>query len=461
MASSALGEHRVSRYANWIAKAWVAVGALVAAAVILELGYRIEQNAVGHLDASGRRITVAHPSAREAWYADFLDEQSAALRRREWRPFVYHRQQPFTGRYVNVDERGLRRTFNASPSDSTARPVFLFGGAATWGVGQRDSATVASQLAILLARDGVTNVRVVNLGQPGYVFTQEVIELAQLLQQGARPALVVFLDGVDDVTAAVETRMTGVPADEAERALEYQVGRELFDWRTSFAVEGRALATLASLAANRLESVKRLRTRRGESLPAFDDSLATDAATSHVATIRLVESMSKAYGFPVRFFWQPTLDATAKTLTPFERQLMDRRDEDARAESRLHARVTRLIVHSAATATAHFTDLSALFQHDSSPVFTDAASNLTETGSAMVAIQIARDIEPALRLDPRRQSSILPRRTTAPRSFNSHSDDYYATKASASPSSRPHRSGAPPCRLLERRLELAHRCARG
>ncbi|MFP6734915.1 MAG: hypothetical protein VB959_13880 [Rhodospirillales bacterium] len=105
----------------------------------------------------------------------------------EWRPFVYWRRAGYESPYVYVNERGLRRTWLAKQDNRQPYNIFMFGGSTMWGFGARDSHTIASELAKLLANKSIRNVRVTNFGEAGYVLTQEVFTFFMELQRGNRP----------------------------------------------------------------------------------------------------------------------------------------------------------------------------------------------------------------------------------------------------------------------------------
>ena len=77
----------------------------------------------------------------------------------------------------------------------------MFGGSTAWGEGAPDDETIPSHLARLMNVWGV-DTTVKNLGERGYVSTQEVVFLYRELQAGRRPDVVVFYDGINDAAAA-------------------------------------------------------------------------------------------------------------------------------------------------------------------------------------------------------------------------------------------------------------------
>ncbi|MEA2905218.1 MAG: hypothetical protein QOG83_3345 [Alphaproteobacteria bacterium] len=86
-----------------------------------------------------------------------------------------------------------RRTVNDNTEGS--RKVYFFGGSTMWGAGSNDVQTIPSQFA------AATRIHSENFAVPGYIAHQSLVNLIQLLQDGHRPDLVVFYDGINDVWA--------------------------------------------------------------------------------------------------------------------------------------------------------------------------------------------------------------------------------------------------------------------
>lgn len=114
------------------------------------------------------------------------------------------------GNYVNVTD-GARRTLPPPACSCTPLRVWLFGGSAAFGIGQRDEGTIASALGRAAAQDGFA-LDVVNFGQKGATIVQELETFRTRLERGdPKPDLAVFYDGYNDVTAfTVRTALHGL-----------------------------------------------------------------------------------------------------------------------------------------------------------------------------------------------------------------------------------------------------------
>lgn len=375
--------------------AWVIAGLTLLFALGLELAYRA-QAALRRAVQSPPVTVTLHPYAREPWFKDYRAELSASFGV-AWQPYVYWRHPPFAGRYITVDSLGHRRTVQSAAPGDRVRHVYFFGGSTMWGTMQRDSFTIPSVAATALAARGLRDVEVTNFGETGYVFTQEVLALELELRRGARPDVVVFYDGINDVAAATIVGQAGLPHNEVNRAAEFRLGRVL-----DAHDDGRALLTLARLSAWRsrlLQRIARVVAHRG-GRPPPPGALAEDVVRTYARTIELVESLAGHYRFRPIYFWQPTLQVTGKRKTAFEEAIAADRQADPAFPLRqaVHLAALALVGSAAApVAAGHFANLATIFDEDTASVFLDHIGHTTEAANAEVVAAILPFLERALR----------------------------------------------------------------
>lgn len=128
-----------------------------------------------------------------------------------------------TSEFVNVRD-GMRRTIGTTCTGCPRVELWLAGGSTVFGIGQRDSGTIASELVRLAAADGV-DLRVRNLGTVGWTLNQEVTDVVDRLGRTSTPPDgVVFLDGFNDAMAAAIRTFTGRPDDGGPLVLDPAAG---------------------------------------------------------------------------------------------------------------------------------------------------------------------------------------------------------------------------------------------
>ena len=321
-------------------------------------------------------------SYREYW------RQAATL---DWHAYAYWRHRPMRGVYHTVDDNGLRRTWNKTPSQASgARPlrVFVFGGSTVFGLGARDAFTIPSLLSKRLAERSKFDVEVTNFGQAGYVGTQEVVALLEELKGGNVPDLAVFYDGVNEIFSALQNGAPGLPQNEGNRAREFNLTLEQRRFDLYAEALKRALARLTRRAA-KVADLLGLdeRATAGTGDPA---TLADGILDAYAENIRVVNALSGVYGFKALFFWQPVV-YTKRHLTPHEERWQHWRGsrefyltvyERMRGDGRLRA-------------LGNFTDVSGIFDDSEDSFFVDF-NHVTERGNEVVADALLASVAAAL-----------------------------------------------------------------
>jgi hypothetical protein len=142
-------------------------------------------------------------------YAGDVLDDFGAMEKQGWiyQPWVQFSEPPFAGKHLSVDldEKGFPQRRTMSPSSGGSNQVinvFVLGGSTTFGYNVGDEQTWPSYLASVLndhARaDGLhVNINVRNYGHAYYDTSQELALTIDLLKEGHRPNLVLFMDGVN------------------------------------------------------------------------------------------------------------------------------------------------------------------------------------------------------------------------------------------------------------------------
>ncbi|MBI3403912.1 MAG: SGNH/GDSL hydrolase family protein [Acidobacteria bacterium] len=240
----------------------------------------------------------------QEFYPDLTADEVRVLRRETmnqafaFEPFTLFRVRESRGRYLNVDKNGFRvsETQGPWPPDSKFFNVFLFGGSTAFGWLLPDSQTIASCLQRDLSRISRIPVRVYNFGRPDYFSTQERVLFDQLVVNGFRPDMAVFLDGLNDFH-----HHDGEPAHSPEFA---------------DVVEGRRPGALVRLpmyrasvgARNWLNSFLRPSVAGTNSNAGLEDlTLAhiDEVINRYWKNQQLIQSASQAEGIVTVFVWQP------------------------------------------------------------------------------------------------------------------------------------------------------------
>lgn len=387
---------------------WNQIGLIILFLLVLDIGAGWIVRGVKHFQKRSEHISDA-TYHEPPWTPEYFKAQMRVSSR--WYPYVYWKSAPISSRYINVDQQGNRITWNKSESQrqNSGRPlkVFTFGGSTMWGFGVRDDYTLASILSRQLAEKTDYNVQVSNYGQIGYVSSQEVLLLYQLLREGLRPDVVLFYDGSNDTFCGYQAGIAGLTHNEFYRVLEFNLvaldwsrkGREnlyttalrTFILHTNAAQLGGLIAgwdTEDHAEPRDYDSSRKIlrylsppREHQGE------NTLEQDVVNYYLFNQRVVEMLGREFGFRSLFYWQPVLYFKDK-LTPFERTFV------GEPEQGKFFRTTYGLMASAAPRNGT-KDLADLFKHRTETMYSDGW-HPTEPGNVMIAQKMTDDVAKVL-----------------------------------------------------------------
>lgn len=369
---------------------WLMLGITLALVIVAELSLRIIYHVRDRHQPDPTAYKIASDCYQNSpWVADYFHEdQSAAIL--DWHSYVYWRLRPYHGKYVNVDNDGIRRTWQSPDSAAAgALNIFVLGGSTTWGNGARDLHTVPSELARLLHEHGV-KAHVTNFGESGYVSMQELITLELELRKGNIPDLVVCYDGVNDTYAAWQQHQAGIPQNEASRALEFnmvnprrraqRVGLLVREYASTL-----ALRRFAQSIVNKLP--RHAAPPPVETVP--DDILAQNVVATYKAHMDLVRALANTYGFKYVFFWQPNI-FEKKNLSHSEQVQADIMKTEGVFFHKAYDAMRAAKVED--KSDGHFYDISTIFADETKPLYFDFC-HMGEEGYHAVA---AHMIDPVM-----------------------------------------------------------------
>ncbi len=208
-----------------------------------------------------------------------------------YEPFTQFKEEPFTGKYVNVDQRGFRPTSDQGPwkPSRAVKNVFVFGGSTTFGYGVTDHETIASFLQeVAKSSSPSVHTQVYNFGRCSYICSQELILLEKLIQGGAIPDVAVFIDGLNDFA-----HYNGLPG------FTKQLGRfmsegEIPQWK-------RALTSLPIIHILQVNSPSAVEDPQQDG-----EKIVANVIERYKTNKKLIEAICEKFGIRPLFVWQPT-----------------------------------------------------------------------------------------------------------------------------------------------------------
>lgn len=326
-----------------------------------------------------------------------------------YQPYTMWKRRPYRGVYTAIDVDGLRHTVGNS-SETDALQIWMFGGSTVWGVGAPDDETIPSHLAKLLNQTFGIDASVRNLGERGFVSTQEVIYLMRELQAGRRPDVVLLYDGVND--AAAISLWPEFPGAH----VSFDTLRDRFeaindDGGIDSFVRSTGLYRASRIVLDRLEDDPF--ERDGIIVYASDDNdsepdyhwLAERGIDLWLANARVVESLSRTYDFASLMFLHPGLWSHGKPLDSSEEMLLTTEAEFASLKTimRVRAEMASILdtqLSDSPTAKS-IVNLDGLFANTSDSVYIDYV-HITGRGNRIAAERIASEMlkQLCIRLSP-------------------------------------------------------------
>ena len=321
----------------------------------------------------------------ESWALQYAHEFPMA-ERVQYKPYVVWRRAPFSGKTINIDSDGLRKTYY-TVCDDDAYTIWMFGDSGLWGAGSPDWETIPS----LIAKDYETAGRktcIKNFGEKAWVSTQEVIQVILALKQASRkPDLVIFYDGGSD---SFIPYLTGVP----DSHLNLQDIKRIFEDRSADQPFGftylrhtniyQALAVLGQRLSSRFTASAAARTAERRS-NLTDAEMARQTFVNYQKNIDLMATLATHYGFHCLFVWQPVLVAGNKPLSAEEKRMAERVEQRLRPGTKSLLSATYDLAKE--IHRPDFLYLGDLFAHTSSTVFLDF-SHVRPEGNQRIADRI-------------------------------------------------------------------------
>lgn len=388
-------------------KIWIILGITLALLLLCELTLSVAfiiREAIFPIPMTGDPRELADAYGGAEWPGQFFYEASKSGTM-EWRPYVYCQRKSFHGKYINVDENGIRKTWHdgsLKANDSKIPVVFFFGGSTMWGQGSRDNGTIPSFVAKKLAEKNIS-ARIVNLGEVGRVNTQELIVLLHNLQRGNIPDLAVFYDGFNDIYSSISQYEPGIPLNEKNRIAEFNTLQNKafpYAYLMRYYDDNSSISRLVKSMHKRLygdlpssrNKNNSARSRVQEMQDMKQLKCAEEALSIYANNIKIIHALSKCYNFSVLFYWQPTI-FDKKQLSPYEKQQFESKKYAQPAFKRINDIISSDEFN--VKNEVPFRNIHDVFTSIQKPIFIDFC-HICEDGNNIVADEIVTDIIPLI-----------------------------------------------------------------
>jgi lysophospholipase L1-like esterase len=277
--------------------------------------------------------------------------------------------------YVNVAD-GERATLPPDPALGEPITVWLFGGSAAFGAGQRDEHTIASELVSAAAADGVA-LDVHNFAVPATVNWQSAMLVIERLKWADPPDLIVVYDGANDMALQDALAAQGKGSSDRPASL---IDAEMDELLRERATERGAARDLLPPSDVEVDDE-----------PPSPEESARHVLTRYRKGVEVIRMFGEAAAVPVVVVWQPDLRAKSP-LSEVDRSTLvdvgidvDQLDDWSSMSTAVRAELAAMGV----------VDLTTVFDGRDDAIYWDAV-HTNETGSLLVADAMYDRLRPQL-----------------------------------------------------------------
>jgi hypothetical protein len=341
----------------------------IAVVALLLCSWVVARRTVPEIHAAVTATPAAY--AHSPWWREYKLELDYLNAPEVWNPLSWQRVHDIDMRYIDV-VHGQRVTWQPPACSCRTVHLWLYGGSAAFGLGQRNLHTIASDLSRLAHADGYRLV-VDNFGVPGDSHWEEAIRFNWQLGLEHAPDLVAFYDGQNDLIGASIRNGYHEDADRQPVSLPLAGIRHAED-----------------APANGLLDTPILKPPGAKLLPVPDSyetngaKLARRAVADYELGRRLSRQGAKTAGIPAFWFWQPV----RMSRKPIPGEPQDPPGNEAAGRTSYEA--------ARAALAPDVIDLASAIQGTKEPLFYDDVHH-NEEGARLVAAAMWKRLLPAVR----------------------------------------------------------------
>lgn len=269
------------------------------------ISFVINFNSITTID---HRIELS-PYQNKKWAEQLFREQKEM--KLEYYPYSGWRAIPHKDYSVfyRIDSEFKNRTNvnNYNQSELNVKHIWVFGGSSVWGVYQRTEKTIPSLLSELSYQAG-KKYFVENMGQLGFSYSQNIIDLIQQLKLGKRPDFVVFYIGANNILGSYSDRKSDtVPLvkefNDAISLRRSNYFNQLFETTKLFIIENSKIyKSIDILASSFGENKDEIKLNVGDKI-----QLEREMHDVFKYNTDFVVNLSRIYGFDFQIILQPIL----------------------------------------------------------------------------------------------------------------------------------------------------------
>jgi lysophospholipase L1-like esterase len=307
---------------------------------------------------------------KQEWSKEYWKEHFESSGKK-YVPFVEWKRKPFSGKYIHINEEGIRRTTKYGCSADSMK-IFLFGGSTIGGWGAPDSLTIPSLFAKKLYEKKQKGACVFNYGEDSYNLFQNIIDLVIQLQKGNIPDKIIFLTGANEI---INSYVTG----------DYTQHLFVSDFKEKLETFNILLSLIKG--TNTFKLIKLFESDEVERSEHEINELAVGIHESFLKNYMVIDALAEKYNFTYDFFIQPVLPVSKKRLTEWEQNI----DNDSRLSLKKYFQKFYSSMQSETNNYKNIYYIADIFDSFSYSVFIDIM-HITPAGNEFIADKMVEKI---------------------------------------------------------------------
>jgi hypothetical protein len=228
-----------------------------------------------------------------------LLKENSRPRLYEYVPYLGYKYRPVWLKYTHITPPGFRLGIDNGPWPPSPNNlnVFVFGASTTYGTRLTDEETIPSQVQAFLKGKTEKPVKVYNFGTSAYFSTLERIQFANMLAQGLKPDVAVFVDGNMDSLSFSDDPLLTCEMKELSEDRGYGLQKAISPFIHELPMT--KLVTKLQEESNKRRAHGHAKTIR------YNKEQVDHIIARYTANKRLIEVQAREYGVHPLFVWQP------------------------------------------------------------------------------------------------------------------------------------------------------------
>ena len=329
---------------------------------------------------------------RYSCYKNYENIPWAALHYREYSQVKFHYETPvvwrankYEGKTINISgKHNSRLTLsNLEDTDLLKQNAFFFGGSVMWGFGSNDENTIPSNF------EKLSKIKSFNFAESAWNSNQSLFYLIKLLKEGYEPELVVFYNGVNELSkceqSAEKNLRSNVIQEDRLRDKFITIKRETkLTFKYYFSIPLEFFSNLIH-KVNRSKGIVKVVANLNQDTECSDINRVKEIAENIKQNWEIANSLVNSYGGKFYAILEPHITFNNSELYNF----VDLREEESKNIKNIYREIEKIMINK-----RYFINFKNIFLNykNDFPIFVDT-HHTSPNGNLIAAKEILLNLE--------------------------------------------------------------------